>query len=517
MNIQHQLKAYNMQLKNKNRNSSIKELCTLSKTALSSFSHFVFYTIIIVQSGCKKFVDIESPVTALPSATVYNSDATAISAVTGLYTAMAVTNNFATGASSISFFCGLSADEFTLYSGASSATYLSYYRNALSINSGGYELWINMYRYVYSSNSVIEGLNKSTALTPAVKQQLMGEAKFMRAFLYFYLVNLYGDLPLVLSTDYRVNATLSRTSAAQVYQQIISDLKDAQDLLSENYLKSDAITAYLATAAERVRPTKWSASALLARAYLYTNKNDSAEIQATAVINQPIYSLPALNSVFLKNSNEAIWQLPPVNSGFNTEDGKLFILPATGPSSSVNPVYLSNTLLSSFETGDQRKSNWVASVTPTPPGTTSYFYPNKYKANVIATTAQASEYLMILRLGEQYLIRAEARARQNNLSGAITDLDKIRLRANLPLIANTNPSISQIALLDVILHERQMELFSEWGHRWLDLKRTGKIDAVMSLATPSKGGGTWNSYQQLYPIYSGDIQKDPNLNQNLGY
>ena len=116
---------------------------------------------------------------------------------------------------------------------------------------------------------------------------------------------------------------------------------------------------------------------------------------------------------------------------------------------------------------------------------------------------------MILRLGEQYLIRAEARAQQGNVSGAWQDLNTIRMRADL------GPS-AQPDILAAIGHERQIELFTEMGQRWLDLKRTGQVNAVMEVATPLKGG-SWNSYQQLYPVAQGDIQDDPQLTQNVGY
>jgi hypothetical protein len=68
-----------------------------------------------------------------------------------------------------------------------------------------------------------------------------------------------------------------------------------------------------------------------------------------------------------------------------------------------------------------------------------------------------------------------------------------------------------------IEQERRIELFSEWGHRWLDLKRTNRVDAVMGVVTPIKGGGTWQSYKQLYPIPQGDIDKSYSLTQNPGY
>jgi len=191
----------------------------------------------------------------------------------------------------------------------------------------------------------------------------------------------------------------------------------------------------------------------------------------------------------------------------NTQDAYYFILPSTGPNISGQSSYLSSNLLNSFETGDNRRTNWVGSVTVA--GTT-YYYPYKYKANGL--NAQVSEYAMMLRLGEQYLIRAEARAQQGNISGSATDLNTIRTRAGL---ANTAAN-SQPALLAAITHERQVELFTELGQRWLDLKRNGNVDAIMSVACPLKGG-TWNTNQQLYPLPLGDLQKDANLTQNPGY
>ena len=283
-------------------------------------------------------------------------------------------------------------------------------------------------------------------------------------------------------------------------------------------MKGDALTPYDAGLEERVRPTKWAAAALLARVYLYIGDYANAETQATIVTNNSTYYglLSDLNSVFLRNSKEAIWQLQPINNAgrSNTGEGILFILPNTGPNTSSYPVYLSNYIVNSFETGDQRKAKWVGSVTPTPPGTNTYFYPNKYKIGAVNTTVQ--EYPMVMRLAELYLIRAEARAQQNNTTGAVADLNAIRLRAGLP---DYSGSTAQTSLLSAILHERQVELFTEWGHRWLDLKRTGTLNAVMGApgGVCAVKGGSWSINSQLFPIPFSELQKDPNLVQNVGY
>ncbi len=85
---------------------------------------------------------------------------------------------------------------------------------------------------IFNCNSAIEGLNASTLITTSVKEQLLGEAKFIRAFYYFYLVNMYGDVPLIINTDYKNNSLLGRSSTGTVYKQIIEDLISAKNLLT---------------------------------------------------------------------------------------------------------------------------------------------------------------------------------------------------------------------------------------------------------------------------------------------
>jgi hypothetical protein len=454
---------------------------------------------------------VNVPYTSLNGANIFDDDATAISAVTGIYTQLSsgkgiTTNGGNGGTSSISVLCGLSADEFTLFSGVTDASEIAYYKNSLFTNisqSFGTSFWSSLYNYIYECNDAIDGLNNSQKLTSNVKQQLLGEVKFLRAFFYFYLVNLYGDVPLILTTDYSINSRIPRSAKSEVYRQIIADLQDAKGALNTNYVDGTIIKP----TQERVRPNVWVATALLARTYLYYGDFINAETEASSIIgNTTTFGLSTLDSVFLKNSKDAIWQLQPVNSGWNTEDARLFIIPSTGPSNTY-PVFLSDNLINSFEPNDLRKSKWVKSVKV---GSFTYNYPFKYKINTINTAV--NEYLMVFRLGEMYLIRAEARAQQNKIAEAITDLNMIRARAGL----TGTTAFDKNSLLTALLHERQVELFSEWGHRWLDLKRTGNIDVVMSLITPQKGG-VWKTDYQLYPIPFSDLQMNQNLIQNAGY
>jgi starch-binding outer membrane protein, SusD/RagB family len=470
---------------------------------------FGVFLIAINMSGCKKFLQVEVPSTSVSQDNVYNTDATAIAVLSGVYTDLV---SIVSGTDGFSLLSGLSADELTLASTVTNQKLIAFYSNQLSSGlsvSFGTNYWNDAFYLLFTCNAAINGLEKSTTLSGAVKTQLLGEAKFARALLYFYLVNYYGDVPLVLTTDPNVSRLLPRTRTQEIYEHIVGDLKDAQNVLSNSFLDA----TLLKSSPERIRPTKWAATALLARTFLYVSQYENAETEASTIItNTGQFALTPVGGVFLKNSTEAIWQLQPISLNRNTEDAMTFELPVTGPNRDKNPVYLSAQVLNAFEDGDIRRKTggWVDSVIA---GGTTYFFPAKYRATT-TTGSSFTEYLMFFRLAEQYLIRAEARVKQNNIQGAKEDIDVIRTRAGLSgTTANDEPS-----LLTAILRERQVELFTELGHRWFDLKRMNKIDDVMSVVTPLKATNiTWQPDQHLYPIPYNDILKNPNLTQNPGY
>ncbi|MCO5950989.1 RagB/SusD family nutrient uptake outer membrane protein [Mucilaginibacter flavidus] len=437
--------------------------------------------------SCKKFVDIGAPQTQAESTKVFSSDATATSAVVGLYYQMTANNlTFLNGA--VTIYTGLSGDELSNVN--PNSDYDAFKTNAIPSNNStiNSKFWSNAYKYIYQANTVLEGLQNSATITDTVKNQLRGEMLFSRALNYFYLVNLFGDVPLISSTDYTINGSIPRTSTAKVDQQIIADLTEAKQLLTKNYSTST-----------NVRPNQMAAAALLARVYLYQKDWVNAEAQATALINSGAYSLENdLNKVFNNSSVETIFQLARPTS--NTAEGSVFI-----PGSTFNkPTFIvTNALLNSFENGDKRKIAWLKSNTISG---TSYYYPYKYK---IRNSTTVTEYYVVLRLAEIYLIRAEARAEQQKLNEALSDLNLIRNRAGLP---NTNVTV-QTDVLDAIMHERQVELFAEWGHRWLDLKRTGQANNVLSAFK----GANWQPADALYPVPLSQIQLNPFLTQNNGY
>ena len=452
----------------------------------------IFILIQIIQPfSCKKFVSIDPPITRLVASSVFENDQTAMAAMNGIYSFMESSGGFASGSNkSVGFFSGISSDELTNYT--SFPNTIQFYQNQLSkTNTDLYNyLWQIPYQCIYNANSILEGLSGSTQISPMVKQELTGESKFIRAFCNFYLVNLFGDIPLILTTNYKANSDAIRTKKALIYQQIITDLIDAQGLLAQDFSFSNG---------ERVRPNKWAATALLARVYLYTGDWKDAEPEATSIINQSsLFSLvDDLDQVFLANSSEAIWQLMPNIPGQNTGEGNIYILDSDPQYATISPQ-----LINAFEPGDLRMETWVGD---TIIGSNTYYYPFKYKVKASETL---TEYSMVLRLAEQYLIRAEARAYLNDITGALSDINTIRSRAGL----NTISVSDQVALLKAVQQERQVELFTEWGHRWMDLIRTNQATPILSLIKMN-----WQASDTLYPIPQEEIQVDPNLTQNEGY
>ena len=446
--------------------------------------------VIVGLSSCKKMIEVAPSPRLISSKAVFSNDKTVMSAVGDVYTSMLLATTLFSN-NRMSFYCGLSADE--IYNTASNTDYDAYAQNTLvrdhpSIQSS---IWRPAYVALYKINLILEGLASSPNISAALNKQLTGEMKTLRAWYYFCLVNLFGDVPLILSSEYEVNAIMPRTASGKIYEQIIVDLKDAKNLLRTDY-----------PSVGKARPNKWTATALLSRVYLFQEDWTNAALEASEVITSGAYQLVSdLNKVFLMNSEETLWEVPPPNGLLNTGIGGSYI-----PSSSTRvPTFaIRPSLLDAFEPNDLRKSAWINKNTVA--GKT-YYYPFKYKYRT--TAAPLSEYNTMIRFDELYLIRAEARIHLEDLDGSRDDIDMIRLRASL----SKTPAESKEELLKAVYTERRLELFTEWGHRWLDLKRTGQADLVLN----EEKGSQWQSTDGLYPIPYSEILYNPFLTQNPGY
>jgi hypothetical protein len=453
-----------------------------------SMKKYIFLLFLIISAlSCKKFVQIPPPKNQLTTATVFADSTGANAAVTGIYINMMQYFNLTPTNGGLTLYTGLSGDE--LYESVNNTTDAEFYNNARTINNSvDGQFWQLSYQYIYAANACIEGIKSSSGISSTAKNSLTGEAMLIRAFLYFNLVNLYGPVPLVTGTDYSTNSIIGRTDINTIYAQIISDLKFAQSSLSKN----TGINA---------RANSYAATALLSKIYLYQAQYAEAITEADKIINSGNFQLETnLNTVFLSQSSETIWSFATVQPGRQTSEGYYFV-----PSDTISvPTYvITNTLYNSFEPGDKRKSDWISANTV---GGQSYPYPYKYK-NGSAGGSTVENYV-VLRLADQYLIEAEAKANMSDLSGALADLNVIRNRAGLSNFISSDKQ----TILTAILKERQSEYFCEWGNRWFDLKRTGQANILLS-----KEKLNWKSTSDLYPIPQTEIASNPKLKQNPGY
>lgn len=472
-------------------------MCDSNKILIIRLFVTLSFTVIAMYSliSCDEFLKVDLDKSQITKERVFEGDVTATSAVIGIYSDMyTVLSSFASGSqSSITGLCGMSSGQ--LHYSPDNPEFQSF--ELYNIKSDNYNiasLWKSMYYTIYSANNALEGLEESSALSKEIKAQLMGEVLFIRAFSYFYLVNLFGPIPLVTSTDYRNNSALSRLDDALVYEQIISDLTRSKSLLSDEYVTGG-----------RIRPNRSSATALLARVYLYLKEWDKAELNASEVIgNEKYVLLSDISLVFLKDSEEAIWQLMPTVQSSNTNEANVFLLYVPPQLNTSSPFELTSDLLDVFESGDLRRSRWIDSLVSED---AVFYYPAKYKVK----DGDLQEYSVVIRLAEMYLIRSESRIMQDKLVEAISDINRIRERSGLPLISGDS-GVTASGLLLLVERERETELFSEWGHRWFDLKRTGRAKEILG------GRSGYSVLAELYPIPKQEFNKNPHLgDQNDGY
>jgi len=444
-------------------------------------------SILLMCFSCNGFLSIDPPKDQLVSSKVFTDEQSAKAALFGIYGDGLSQDPLGGG---LYIASALTAGEIENHS--SNENYDQFQNHdILPDNVQVNVIWNKIYSIIYQANLIIEGMQHSTELPDEVKAQIKGEALFVRAYCYFWLTNIWGSIPIVLTSAYDKNQSLPNDNGTAVYARIVEDLTKAYALIDNAY-QGD----------ERVRPNKATVAAMLARVYLYLQQWNLAVQYATKVIDDPRYQLSNVNDVFVKESGETIWQVMSVGRSNNTAIAPQLVPPST---SSVPSISITNDLIQIFETGDKRLSSWIGkNVTSTEPPET-YSYPYKYK---VANAATKQEYQVIFRLAEQYLIRAEALAQLGNLADAAKDINVIRQRAEVDGVHFQNRE----DLFLLLMEERQRELFLEGGHRWFDLKRTGQIDVVMGQKYPH-----WKSYKALWPIPYNQLLANPFLIQNAGY
>jgi len=432
--------------------------------------------------ACTDLVDVDIPKNQLTGKAVFADSITATGALLNVLVTHEQYINTA--------YLALYTDE--LIYPQSSETILEFYQSRIAPNnSANSNYWSRLYSMAYQCNAIIENSSDET-LSPGASEQLEAEARFLRAYTYLLLQNLYGHIPLVLTTDVSVSSRASQVPEAAVYEQVIQDLEHAR-----------AHLPVPATGTDNLRANGMSAAALLARASLYAGRWEDAARYATELIQSPLYRLEVPPNVFAAASAETIFQIA---SQQGAVAGVSSLVP---PDAATAPTYpLSTLLVNAFEAGDTRRTAWIGTSTvPSADGETVFHYSAKYRNRTGGVASP--EHLVCIRLGELYLIRAEARARMEDIAGAMDDVNALRQRSGLGVLDSPGDAA---ACLDIILEERRKELFLEGPHRLFDLRRFGKLDAVIGALKP-----TWQPAGVYFPIPLDELRYNRNLEQHQDY
>jgi len=487
----------------------------------------------LVVTGCKKFLDQPVP-GALPEEDFYKTDLDATQAVTAIYDMMQAHYNNNWG--SLYMIKTLLSDESNTGGGDAGdqpgyQTIDKY--NFDATNDKIRDAWRMLYFTIYRANKVINKTKPETHL----RKRLIAEAKALRAYNYFELMSLWGDVPLVLDDIDPSNYTKTeRKSKTAVNDQIEKDLQDAIVLLP---LKNSYSTA------DKFRVSKGMAQALLGKVYLYEQKCDEAAPQFETVINSGQYGLaPSVSAAFSKNFEfgiESVFEISYTtdrsydwsNFPWSAQPESNIHIQLMGPRSDYYTKAPGDSLLGGWGFNLPRKSLWNAFVSAGDAerrrqtimskdeliamggnwtndnawGFEGYFQ-RKYGSFSTQTGGPINELnygtnWRMIRFADVLLMAAESNYRANNETKARQYLNMVRKRSGLPDI-----TASGNALFDAIIKERQMELAFE-GFRFTDLVRWG-------LAQKELAPLGYQSKHALLPIPDYDI-KTGKLTQNPGF
>jgi len=365
------------------------------------------------------------------------------------------------------------------------------------------DLYTAFYRCIDIANNILTYVPQMD-IDQATKDDMVGQAYWVRGLSYFDLARffggypgVYGELGAVIVTTPSSGVTEDdlkpRSTLAETYAQAESDLLQALQLLPES--RSSSVLS-------KVKATKPAARALLARLYLYTRQWELAERYATEAIAGKALTVPFATIFRSKLTEECLFEMQFNQADINGLRNWYYpsALSARGGAALHQETYQ----VIVADPNDARAQ--LIALNPTR-GT---YYPTKWD------DPQEGDNFQLLRLAEQYLIRAEARAEQNDLAGAAADLNAVRSRAGVtPLTIGTKEE-----MIDAILAERRLEFVGE-GQRWFDVIRRGRALSVFSNIVRTTGSQPSYSLTDpgrvVMPIPSVEIRANSNVQQNEAY
>lgn len=454
-----------------------------SKTMKQAIYTLSLLTLLSLAS-CEKYLDVEPRASVSDEKTIFDN-ASAQTALTGVYAALASGGYYGTTFQSIGY---LNGDNIQ-WTGSQSQVQEFINHNVSADNSTISGAWSAIYLAISRANHVIAKVPLVTdpLLTQTAKDQIVGQAYFIRALSYFDLARTWGSVPLITRPTETAsdNSGIARSAQTEVYAQVLNDLNLAEPLLTET--------------TDRYKATRKTVWALKARYYLYQGDWANAELFASKLIDD--------------NTNYKL--LKPFGSFFQND--------ARGTQESVFEIFYSAAETNGHRGQWQPQQNggtrqWAPNDAlvallndPLVGGTRSALIAkdnqNRWYGNLYYRSP-ATDPSYVIRIAELYLIRAEARANQAvqgapadaKLTGAIADLNAVRDRSGL---LGTTAS-DKAAVLLAIENERRVEFALE-PHRWFDLVRTGRAAAVLNITDTRK---------YLMPVPNEQLLIDPALRPN---
>lgn len=486
----------------------------------NSIKYIIIAAFLLPIFGCEKFLDLKPSDRSIKvevdndTTPVYKTASEVESGLNGLYA------DFRNEYFELDYFVNGDAQSDDAYAGADNpANFQIDDYNIDATNTNVSRDWAYLYGTIGKSNVLINNIDlcPDASLASDRKAEIIGEASFIRAFCYFQLVQLWGDVPLQLKEVKTISAELlpeiypilfpPRVPQADVYAQIIKDLETALGSVKVNKENKGYVT-------------KGAVNAMLAKVYATIEPHDYSKVldYCNAVIAGPYSLLPNYDQLWdnsAENQSESIFEINyegTSTSGnwgasmFMGMDWKKFNIP-------------SNDLVKAFDNeGDAiRKASSITFKDVTGKWSDIHWpqkqYPFAYKYRNY--TSPSPQNYIFIRLADILLLKAEALNELGDVAGAAELVNQIRGRVNL---GNT-PANDQASMRLAIEKERRLELAFE-GHRWYDLKRTGRAIEVINNAKGANGenlGYQLNQNRLLWPIPQGELDKNTSLTQNTGY
>lgn len=462
--------------------------------------------------SCRDFLEL-TPDFQISEQTFYESQNDFETALTGVYGTFR-----GLFSSNVLYMTELTTDNAEIQWSSPSTDEMQLDQNAVtSTNQFGQSVWNTCLYTISRSNAILNRID-GVAFDQPTKDRIKGETKVIRAYAYFYLVRLFGNVPVInetFSSPAQVAAAdLALKPGAEVYALIINDLTEAETLLPAT------------GSTDKTRASRLTAKNLLGNVYLTQKNYEQAAAKLKEVIDSRVYSLAANYQTLFTNGNnnqaESIFEVQYTSGRGMGNNYSAIFTPAitsmaifSGNLQGSGRITPTLELIRAYEAGDARKAVSVNDSVTLIGGRKSYSrYGLKFVDFRAIDLADGSITFTPLRYADVLLKYAEVLNEQGKPADALPFVNSVRTRAKLPSLSGLNQADLRLA----IERERRVEFLYE-GHRWFDLVRTGRAQTVLNAHYASlRLTFSLQDFELIFPIPQNEVDLNPGLvKQNPGY